>query len=176
MSQACTPILVDGASLVSEILVPSKTAKFPFLTMDYGGLITRRHNDIRDLSVSLLKDVRSNVCKEPTLQPLTGELLRLCSASTDDGARLDISAEGFWGHWYQHVFFDVRVFCPLSATNRSRSLVACYRANEEIKKRKYDQHIREVEHASFSSLIFFYFWRFWPYFIVVYQKIVSSAC
>ena len=88
------------------------------------------------------------LCKEPTLQPLTGESLRLRSASTNDGARLDISAEGFWGHWYQ------RVFCPLSATNRSRSLMACYRANEEIKKRKYDQRIREVEHASFSPLIF----------------------
>ena len=32
--------------------------------------------------------------------------------------------------------------------------MACYRANEEIKKRKYDQRIREVEHASFSPLIF----------------------
>ena len=35
MSSACTPILVGMTSLVSEILLPSKTAKFPFLTMDY---------------------------------------------------------------------------------------------------------------------------------------------
>ena len=35
MSNACTPILVGVASTVSEILVHSKTAKFPFLTMDY---------------------------------------------------------------------------------------------------------------------------------------------
>ena len=35
MSHACTPILVGGASPVLEILLPSKTAKFPFLTMDY---------------------------------------------------------------------------------------------------------------------------------------------
>ena len=35
MSQACTPKLVGSASLVSVILLPSKTAKFPFLTMDY---------------------------------------------------------------------------------------------------------------------------------------------
>ena len=32
---ACTPILVGVVSLVSEILLPSKTANFPFLTMDY---------------------------------------------------------------------------------------------------------------------------------------------
>ena len=34
MSHTCTPILVGGAAPVSEILLPSKTAKFPFLTMD----------------------------------------------------------------------------------------------------------------------------------------------
>ena len=35
MSNACTPILVGMASLVSEILLLSKTAKFPFSTMGY---------------------------------------------------------------------------------------------------------------------------------------------
>ena len=35
MSHACTPILVGVVFLVSEILLLSKTAKFPFLTMDY---------------------------------------------------------------------------------------------------------------------------------------------
>ena len=35
MLNACTPILVDVDSPVSEILLLSKTAKFPFPTMDY---------------------------------------------------------------------------------------------------------------------------------------------
>ena len=35
MSNACTPILVGVVSLVLEIPLPSKTANFPFLTMDY---------------------------------------------------------------------------------------------------------------------------------------------
>ena len=35
MSNACTPILVGGTCPVLDILLPSKTAKFPFLTMDY---------------------------------------------------------------------------------------------------------------------------------------------
>ena len=35
MSNACTPILVGVTSLVSEILLPSKTTKFPFRPMDY---------------------------------------------------------------------------------------------------------------------------------------------
>ena len=35
MSHACTPILVGVTSPVSEILLLSKTAKFPFQTMGY---------------------------------------------------------------------------------------------------------------------------------------------
>ena len=35
MSSACTPILVAMTSPVSEILLLSKTVKFPFLPMDY---------------------------------------------------------------------------------------------------------------------------------------------
>ena len=35
MSSSYTPILICVVSPVSEILLPSKTAKFPFLTMDY---------------------------------------------------------------------------------------------------------------------------------------------
>ena len=35
MLSACTPILVGVAYPVSEILLLSKTAKFPLLTMDY---------------------------------------------------------------------------------------------------------------------------------------------
>ena len=35
MCSACVPIFVGGASLVLEILLLSKTAKFPFRGMDY---------------------------------------------------------------------------------------------------------------------------------------------
>ena len=35
MSSSYTPILVGVVSSISEILLPSKMAKFPFLTMDY---------------------------------------------------------------------------------------------------------------------------------------------
>ena len=41
MSHAYTPILVGGASPVSEILLLSKTANFPFLIMDYSMVIKK---------------------------------------------------------------------------------------------------------------------------------------
>ena len=40
--------------------------------------------------------VCSDVCIEPSLQPITNETLRGASAITEDGARLDIAANGFW--------------------------------------------------------------------------------
>ena len=39
-----TPILVGVTSLVSEILLLSKTAKFPFLTMDYSPWSLKKFN------------------------------------------------------------------------------------------------------------------------------------
>ena len=41
MSHACTPILVGVDFLVSEILLLSKTAKFPFLSMDYSPWLSK---------------------------------------------------------------------------------------------------------------------------------------
>ena len=41
MPNVFAPILVGIASLVSEILLLSKTAKFPFLTMDYSPLSSK---------------------------------------------------------------------------------------------------------------------------------------
>ena len=41
MYNACTPILMGMTSPVSEILVLSKTAKFPFLIMDYSPWLSK---------------------------------------------------------------------------------------------------------------------------------------
>ena len=51
-------------------------------------------------------------------------------------------------------FFDVRVFNPLVPSNCRSSLTATYRRHENIKKRSYEQRIREVEHGSFTPLVF----------------------
>ena len=55
-----------------------------------GGFPTIRHNEIRDLTASLLTEVCHNVATEPPLQPLTGESYSARSVNTDDNARLDI--------------------------------------------------------------------------------------
>ena len=70
-----------------------------------GGFVHRRHDDVRDLFASLLKDVCHDVEVEPHLQPLTGDVL-IDSTNSSDEARLDVSARGFWqrGHFLMSGF------------------------------------------------------------------------
>ena len=98
-----------------------------------GGFPTIHHNEIRDINASLLTEVCHNVTTEPPLQPLNGETLAARSANTDDGARLDIRARGFWNA-SQDEFFDVWVFYPNASSNRSTVTSSTYRRHEQAKK------------------------------------------
>ena len=63
-------------------------------------------------------------------------------------------AENFWGRDRQHAFFDVWVFNPFAQSHLSTPLAQCYRKQEMEKKRNYEERVREVEHGSFSPLVF----------------------
>ena len=57
-----------------------------------------RHNDIRDLTASLLTEVCSQVIVEPELQPVSNsDEYPLATSNTQDGTRLDVVMNGFWG-------------------------------------------------------------------------------
>ena len=71
-----------------------------------------------DVDDHLIGSVYSDVCTEPHLQPLSGETLTYATANVEDGARLDVSATGFWGGRHQKAFFDVKVFNPNASSYR----------------------------------------------------------
>ena len=123
-------------------------------TCPKGGFPSIRHNEIRDLTAGLLTEVCHEVEVEPHLQPVTGEKFILTSSNIEDGARLDISASGFWGGRCEKTYIDVKVFNPHAPSNRTTNSKAIYRKHELCKKRSYDARIREVEHSSFTPLIF----------------------
>ena len=79
------------------------------VTCKNGGFITLRHNRLRNVITSLLKEVCHDVRIEPTLQKLTREQFEQRAANTSDEARLDVAARGFWAAG-QIAFFDIRVF------------------------------------------------------------------
>ena len=77
------------------------------------------------------------------LQPLSGEILTYATANVEDGARLDISAAGFWGGQHQKAYFDVKVFNPRpnASSYRGSQVSSLYRKFEKDKRRKYEQRI-----------------------------------
>jgi hypothetical protein len=85
----------------------------------------------------LLSEVCKDVETEPPLAKITGEALPT-SANISDGARLDVSARGFWIPG-QKAFFDVTVFKPMAGTYRNQNLEKCYEMNEREKKRSYNE-------------------------------------
>ena len=118
-----------------------------------GGFPSIRHNEIRDLTATLLTEVCKDVSIESELQPLTNEELTGATANSQAGARLDIAANGVWGGTFERTYFNVRVFNPHAPSNRHTNLQSVYRKHEQIKKRAYEQRIREVEHATFSQFV-----------------------
>ncbi len=127
------------------------------------------------ITAGFLIEVCHNVGTEPPLQPLSGEQLRLRTANREDGARLDIAADNFWGRDRNRAFFDIRVFSPFAQSHRNTSLSQCCKKNELEKKRAYDECIREVEHGSFSPLVFSTAGGMGPIANVVYKRIASMT-
>ena len=119
-----------------------------------GGYPSIRHNEIRDMTASLLSEVCSDVQTEPPLQPLSGEVMHGRTANIQPEARLDISARGFWGDRFSSTFFDVRVFHPNARSTHHVSLPSLYARHERAKRRQYEQRVCDVEHATFTPLIF----------------------
>ena len=123
------------------------------LSCKRGGFVTLRHNEVRNITANLLKDVCKDVMIEPMLAPLTGEALKEPTAVKGNEARLDIRARGFWQAG-QMALFDVRVFNPMAKRFANQSLAKAYESNEKEKKRSYNERVLEIEHGSFTPLIF----------------------
>ena len=71
-----------------------------------GGFPSLRHNEVHDLTATMMSEVCTNVSIEPHLQPLSGEALRFKTANSDSNARLDIAVNGFWGGRFERSFFN----------------------------------------------------------------------
>ena len=78
------------------------------------------------------------------------ETFPLAPANIEEGARLDVASDGFWGSCHQRVFIDVEVFNPNASSYKASSLSPLYHRFEKEKQRKYEQCIREVEMGCFT--------------------------
>ena len=122
-------------------------------TCKTGGYIAMRHDEVRDLTCEMMKEIHREVQLEPNLQPCTEVSFSHNTANKQLGARVDLSARGFWTKG-QNAFFDVRIFEPTAQCYNKMTLKAIYAKNERDKIREYGERIVQVEQGAFTPLIF----------------------
>ena len=89
------------------------------------------------LTASLVSKVCSSVAVEPELQQLTGEKLQGGFANRNNGARVDVAADGFWGSGKDWTFLlDIRVYNPYAVANRRTSLSSTNKRHKNIMRRR----------------------------------------
>ena len=105
--------------------LPSKCVCGEMFSMDHalickkGGLISKRHDNVRDLLTVLLNKVCVDVQSELHLTPIETETVNLRSPNTNHDSRLDVKDRGFWTH-DQTAFSDIRVTHVGSQSNQNR--------------------------------------------------------
>ena len=98
------------------------------------GLVSLRHNHLRNITANLLDQICHDVRVEPPRQTLTGETFDSRSTNMRDEARLDINVRGFWTK-HQMALFYVRVFDPFMEANSYSHVTEQmkWRRNENIR-------------------------------------------
>ena len=118
-----------------------------------GCFVIMRHDEIRDITVSMLNEICKGVELEQRLQPITDEQMHYRRATSGDEAWLDIKARSFWRR-NQAAFFDINVTHVNAASYRNLSQEQTLKNQENKKKREYNQRVMEVEGGSFTPLVF----------------------
>lgn len=107
-----------------------------------GGLVTRRHNEVRDVLGDLMLAAWGNCCKEPMI---------LDPSPFQPGLRGDLACRGVWEP-QRDALFDVRIVDTDASSYENRTVGAVLHAAEEEKKRKYLPAC-EQRHCSFTPLV-----------------------
>ena len=110
-----------------------------------GGLVTARHNEIRDLNCDF--------CTIAGLKQIISEPILQESDEYDDlqGLRADWSARGFWDN-QRLALFDICVFNADAKSFQNQDLQAVFETKKKIKKDKYGA-IAASRRASFTPII-----------------------
>ena len=116
------------------------------------GFVIQRHNELRDLEANLLSMVCSAVEVELVLQDITNEQLSRGSNRAQD-TRLDIRARGVWDP-QSSAFSDVRVCHRNAESYRDQEAQQIYGIHENDMRRLYSRRVLDVEHGSFTPLVF----------------------
>ncbi|KAG0702153.1 hypothetical protein GWK47_025155 [Chionoecetes opilio] len=131
------------------------------MTCKRGGFVCIRHDEVRDVTASMLREVCCDVSSETTLLPLDGEQLQYRTGQhrqRGPGGRkcswiLNQRTESLHGH--QNLRSDGHLPPGIS-------LEAAYQRNEQKKIRAYGDRIQHIDQGSFTPLVFLTFGRMGP--------------
>ena len=115
-----------------------------------GGFVAMRHNNLRDFEADMLSKIVNDVETEPELQPVTGEIVEGLSGNA---SRPDIRARGVWRAG-QNAFFNVRLTNTHSPSQIHLTTESVLKKHEHEKKRIYNRRIMNIEHGTFTPLVF----------------------
>ena len=122
------------------------------LSCKNGGFVTIRHNQVTNITATLLNEICNDVQIEPQLESLSGKYFDAKTANKHEDAQLDISTRELWCYG-QKALFDIRVFNPIASIYRNTPLSKCYTINENEEERQYNERIFQIENGSFAPLV-----------------------
>ena len=120
------------------------------LSCPNGGYTIMRHNGVRDLEAELMREVCRDVKVKPELLPIGEQEM---AGITSDKARLDVSGVGVWGE-HERTFLDIKIFHPNCQSYSNMDIEKAYVHHQNIKKHNYKERVLNVEHGSFTPVIF----------------------
>ena len=115
-----------------------------------GGFVTIRHNNIRNFEANLLRNIHNDVETEPPLQAVNVELITGLKATE---SKPDIRARGVW-RTGQNAYLDVRITNANADSQKNQSIAKILKKHVNEKKRNYNSRIMNIEHGTFTPLIF----------------------
>ena len=118
-----------------------------------GGFVNVRHDSLKNFTGALIEKVCHDVEVEPHLEPVPENMIFNRTTNRSDDARADIRARGFWRPG-QNSFFDICVTNTESNSYNKRAVSAILRSKENSKKSQYNQRIMNVDHGTFTPLVF----------------------
>ena len=149
--------------------MPGQCPCDPYYNINYamnskkGGFVIMRHNIVRDFRATLLKKTINDFEIKPKLQKIDNQRLKRL---TGDNARLDIRAHGV-GRQIQNPTSDICLTNTYAHSQKYLPVNAILKKHEKEKKRVHNSRIMNVEHGTFTPLVFFFdrWWRSWDFHI-----------
>ena len=108
------------------------------------------HNNLTDFEADILSKIVNDVETEPELQPVTGEIIEGLSGND---SRPDIRARTLW-RVGQNACSDVRMTNTHSPSQIHLRTESVLKKHEQDKKRYYNRRITNIEHSTFTPLVF----------------------